>query len=311
MRGSLAVSEAFFNHCQKPPTGEEFQMSKQIASTALLSVLAALSFPATHAMASVSCGGFFASGPAVCGMSEILGGSSLGPIIETPAPLLYQIGAASVEVGEGGAASGVGGLVHATGTFGAAHISVSSFSDYPPHPFLQSNVSARGQIGFIDGFTVGPNAVDVQFQISLNGLFTGMGRGEVVFNLEDVTAHSFVFNNYWVGVDKNAPSAVSTFDSILVANHSYAFNWSMFAEAQSGNNTYTTYGPSTTDLSHSGYLTIDVLTPNESLTFLSGTDYRSMTDAVPEASTWAMMILGFAGVGMMTYRRRKSAELAI
>lgn len=29
------------------------------------------------------------------------------------------------------------------------------------------------------------------------------------------------------------------------------------------------------------------------------------TGAVPEASTWAMMILGFAGVGFMAYRRRK------
>jgi hypothetical protein len=32
--------------------------------------------------------------------------------------------------------------------------------------------------------------------------------------------------------------------------------------------------------------------------------------AVPEPSTWAMMILGFAGIGTMTYRRRKSAMLA-
>jgi hypothetical protein len=28
--------------------------------------------------------------------------------------------------------------------------------------------------------------------------------------------------------------------------------------------------------------------------------------AVPEPSTWAMMILGFAGIGAMAYRRRKS-----
>lgn len=33
------------------------------------------------------------------------------------------------------------------------------------------------------------------------------------------------------------------------------------------------------------------------------------TPAVPEPSTWAMMILGFAGVGYMTYRRRKVAAL--
>lgn len=32
--------------------------------------------------------------------------------------------------------------------------------------------------------------------------------------------------------------------------------------------------------------------------------------AVPEPSTWAMMILGFAGVGFMAYRRRNRAMLA-
>ena len=32
--------------------------------------------------------------------------------------------------------------------------------------------------------------------------------------------------------------------------------------------------------------------------------------AVPEPSTWAMMILGFIGIGAMTYRGRKSATLA-
>jgi hypothetical protein len=32
--------------------------------------------------------------------------------------------------------------------------------------------------------------------------------------------------------------------------------------------------------------------------------------AVPESSTWAMMILGFVGIGAMTYRRRKSSALS-
>jgi outer membrane lipase/esterase len=32
--------------------------------------------------------------------------------------------------------------------------------------------------------------------------------------------------------------------------------------------------------------------------------------AVPEPSTWAMMILGFAGVGFMAYQRRRTAALA-
>ena len=34
----------------------------------------------------------------------------------------------------------------------------------------------------------------------------------------------------------------------------------------------------------------------------------TLASAVPEPSTWAMMILGFAGVGYMTYRRRKQSN---
>ena len=34
-----------------------------------------------------------------------------------------------------------------------------------------------------------------------------------------------------------------------------------------------------------------------------------VASAVPEPSTWAMMILGFVGIGAMTYRRRKTASL--
>jgi hypothetical protein len=36
----------------------------------------------------------------------------------------------------------------------------------------------------------------------------------------------------------------------------------------------------------------------------------TVVSGVPEPSTWAMMILGFVGIGAMTYRRRKSEMLA-
>ena len=35
----------------------------------------------------------------------------------------------------------------------------------------------------------------------------------------------------------------------------------------------------------------------------------SVAESVPEPSTWAMMILGFAGVGYMTYRCRKQSTV--
>jgi PEP-CTERM motif-containing protein len=45
---------------------------------------------------------------------------------------------------------------------------------------------------------------------------------------------------------------------------------------------------------------------SEPILFFEGTPIA----AVPEPSTWAMMILGFAGIGFMTYRRGKVATIA-
>ena len=36
---------------------------------------------------------------------------------------------------------------------------------------------------------------------------------------------------------------------------------------------------------------------------------RAVTGAVPEPSTWAMLLLGFAGIGFMAYRRKSKAAL--
>ena len=57
------------------------------------------------------------------------------------------------------------------------------------------------------------------------------------------------------------------------------------------------------------YTFTGILNPAYDLTFrtFADTDFNS---AVPEPSTWAMMILGFAGIGFMAYRRRKPATLA-
>lgn len=40
------------------------------------------------------------------------------------------------------------------------------------------------------------------------------------------------------------------------------------------------------------------------------TGFNDTVSAVPEPSTWAMMILGFAGIGFLTYRRRQTAAIA-
>jgi hypothetical protein len=51
------------------------------------------------------------------------------------------------------------------------------------------------------------------------------------------------------------------------------------------------------------------------LSGLTSTDLRTpldpttLTASVPEPSTWAMMLLGFAGLGFMAYYKKKNAAL--
>jgi hypothetical protein len=42
-----------------------------------------------------------------------------------------------------------------------------------------------------------------------------------------------------------------------------------------------------------------------SVNFRDATFSATITSAVPESSTWAMIILGFAGVGFLAYRREQ------
>ena len=53
-------------------------------------------------------------------------------------------------------------------------------------------------------------------------------------------------------------------------------------------------------VNHAGYL-IDLVPTTVTV---------SVPGAVPEPSTWAMMLLGFAGIGFVAYRRKQKAAFA-
>jgi hypothetical protein len=50
---------------------------------------------------------------------------------------------------------------------------------------------------------------------------------------------------------------------------------------------------------------------NANLTNVTTYDPNVVTSAVPEPSTWAMMILGFAGVGFLAYRRKRMIAVSV
>ena len=285
-------------------------MTKSVFFATAITVLASST---SHATLVGGCQGWFATAPAVCGAVSEVGYTPNGQqLTVTAAPALNQINSTSVSVGGVGGGTGIGTSATATGNYGAAHISVSSFSSYPAGFNSRSGASSRADIGFVDGFTVGATDLLVSFVSSISGFYTGAGTGATAFNLDDLTTNSFAIYDSELFTYKNSPSSSYTMNVLLPAGHTFLFNWTMEAEANSGSDYYSALPSSSADLSHTGRLTIDVLTAGGSLTFLSGTDYSSSANVsdVPEPSTWAMMILGFAGIGFVAYWRRSTAALA-
>jgi hypothetical protein len=64
------------------------------------------------------------------------------------------------------------------------------------------------------------------------------------------------------------------------------------------------------DYSHTLNVYIDPATSGADVVGLSGHNYATPgVGAVPEPSTWAMLLLGFAGIGFMAYRRKSKPAL--
>ena len=83
------------------------------------------------------------------------------------------------------------------------------------------------------------------------------------------------------------------FQDITLASNAGLTNQSLtFTTTTEGNLSFENFGGDNVGLILDN-ITVDAAAPTQ-------------TAAVPELSTWAMMILGFAGVGFMAYRRRNS-----
>jgi len=97
--------------------------------------------------------------------------------------------------------------------------------------------------------------------------------------------------------------AYDTFDNVFSPTQPYVDGLGVAFSA--GGYLFTVYSQPTGPSSNAYYLEANqvdysgsLFSPGELIT------EGSITVAVPEPSTWAMMILGFAGVGFMAYRRK-------
>lgn len=139
------------------------------------------------------------------------------------------------------------------------------------------------------------------------------------YNLDPAAALGYIFS-----VGDGGPNFASVKLPELGMNHPYGlYVWngtSFVFAADLWANTLYDFGPN--GVSKFKVLGIDEslgLDPDNSTAFVSQVTFTgdgaftgTMTaiTAVPEPSTWAMMILGFAGIGFLTYRRRNQAAVA-
>jgi hypothetical protein len=130
------------------------------------------------------------------------------------------------------------------------------------------------------------------------GNFTYTGAGQSVSS--DTLTTVFLSDNQVVFVNDNPSRAGETF-------FSSSFNGPILYDLTNGS-AFAGWGvTSATQPYTSAYLTNSAIGLNFEGQIYGGS--VTISGAVPEPSTWAMMILGFAGVGFMAYRRKSKPEL--
>jgi hypothetical protein len=152
--------------------------------------------------------------------------------------------------------------------------------------------------GSLSGVGAEPNVGDQTDPYLVIG--SSAGSGSAIFNFAGASQ---------VGLDYGSADDYNLFTVGLSNNQSYSFNGSQIINfIANGNQTSNT---------HNGRVTFNPLGGQfiKSLTITSSSaaaeiDNIGVISAVPEVGTWAMMLLGFGGVGFAMRRRTATAKLA-
>ncbi|MBR0691430.1 PEP-CTERM sorting domain-containing protein [Bradyrhizobium manausense] len=143
------------------------------------------------------------------------------------------------------------------------------------------------------------------FSESLGLLVNGQDRGTALDNHSSVYAQAHNFGNVSVG------DTLVFYIDVKTTDHTYYSDIKMNSDGV--NHVYSTAFNSDGKIPAGTYVGFEDLSLHQTCwTDNNYTDEQFVftITAVPEPSTWAMMILGFAGVSFLTYRRRSSAMRA-
>jgi choice-of-anchor C domain-containing protein len=190
-----------------------------------------------------------------------------------------------------------------------------SFEDGPnPGNFLPLN----GGDTSITGWTVGAGSIDYigtywtasdgNRSLDLNGLVPG-SISQLVTGLNAGSIYKVSFD---LAGNPAAGPAIKTIDAFIQSSHPYSFDTSTTNLGNMGWITESfTFKATGTSALLSFMSTTNGFSGNGDFPTAFGPAIDNVTiSAVPELSTWAMMLLGFAGIGFLTYLKAQKMKLA-
>lgn len=226
------------------------------------------------------------------------------PMVSAPLP---DVSAGPVSALGSVGGSDKGASASASADFGEVHLDGSAFFGVTQNP-----VKAEGWAfaSFTDAL-IETKSANATFTESADGVFEN-GRGGLELRVLDLTTDQLVIDTYYDILGDSFPDHTITENVFLQAGDTYVVFAAFEALAGTAANFSDTAYESKADMSNTGQLFIDA--PPGSFTTLSGHDYS--TDAgvssAPEPSTWAMLLLGFAGLAFAGYRKsRRNAPIAV
>ena len=220
-----------------------------------------------------------------------------GVIISAAAGLSAPANAAVLLVTEGGLPGGSAGQISALqGAPGSFTFNFNSGSTPPFNPTGQ----AQFETGSSSGQFAAPFGDTTQY-VSI-GTNPTPGSASLVTPFVLPAAHDNYLGLYWGSID--AYNSITITDS---AGNTFVVNAANFPVLD----------PANGDQGLQGSAYVNIVDPNGYITSATFTSSQKAFEfdnvtlaAVPEASTWAMMLLGFLGLGFISYRRKESFRLA-
>jgi len=180
---------------------------------------------------------------------------------------------------------------------------VAGDPNYGGTAFDASWVITRGNVDLVSGLPSGWQFVSSPYSLDLVGNTQGTITQTFTTTVGQVYNLSFFYSNNSFGSPQPASANVSVSGTLLSADilHGGAtpsnMNWLLFSEDFTATSTSTTLTFAASDLTPccNGGITLDSVS----------------VSAVPEASTWVMMVVGFFGVGFLAYRRGHNRSLRL